>query len=370
MRLLKSKQIGLIITIIFMAVFCFPRNFGLAQQTPSSTNYRLDDSQIDFGGGNSTSSNYRSVDTISSEDSTGSTSTTYKLTPGLAPQAYPGVPGQPTLTNTGGTLYNSLDFIVATGGNQSDAVYAVALSPDNFVTTYFIQTDDTIATTTAWQNYAGWNSGTGERVTGLVASTTYKIKVKARFSAGSESGYSLTATVATAAPQFTMTIAGVTSGTFIAGATSTITTTANGISFGSLVPGTVAVAIQQITVTTNAVAGYTTTVQENNDLSNGQGQAIAPVSATNAAPASYPSSVSTGAFGYHTTDASLCTGTVTRFTANDTYAAVTSAPLEISCNQLAVSNDSTYIIYKALIGALQPSGSFVNTITYISTGKY
>jgi hypothetical protein len=371
MNIRKSKQILITIAVILMAGFCLPQSFGLAQQlAPSSTTYRLDDSQVDFGGGNSTSSGYRSVDTMSGEDSAAGTSSTYKLSPGLAPQAYPGVPGQPTLTNTGGALYNSLDFAVATGGNKSDAVYAVAISPDNFTTTYFIQTDDTVATTTAWQNYAAWGSGAGERVTGLSASTTYQIKVKARFGAGSESGYSLAASAATVAPQFTMTISGVSSGTVVAGATSTITTTANGISFGNLVPGTVAVAIQQITVTTNAAAGYTTTVQENNDLTNSHGQTIAPVSGTNAAPAGFPSSVSAGAFGYHTTDASLCTGTATRFSPSDTYAAAAASPLEIACNQLPVSNDSTYVVYKALIGALQASGSYTNTITYISTGKY
>jgi len=365
----KSKQIDIFIIILAIG-FCLPQNFGLAQQAPSSTNYRLEDSQIDFGGSNSTSSNYRSVDTISSEDSTGSTSSTYKLAPGLVPQSYPGVPGQPTLTNTGGNLYNSLDFVIVTGGNQSDAVYAVALSPDNFTTTYFIQTDETIATSTAWQNFAGWNSGTGERVTGLSASTTYQIKVKARYGAGSESGYSFSASATTAAPQFTMAISGIGSGTFIAGATTTITTTANSMSFGSLVPGTTAVAAQKITVTTNAAAGYTTTLQQDGDLHNVQAQTIDPVSGTNAAPASFPSSVSAGAFGYHTTDASLCTGNVTRFSPNDTYAAATLSPLEIACSQLPVTGEDTYIVFEALIGALQPSGSYANTITYISTGKY
>ncbi len=113
-----------------------------------------------------------------SDIETGETSSTnYKSILGFQPGAYPGIPAQPTLVNTGGTLYNSLDFIMATGpGQQSDTTYAIAISSDNYVTTNFIQVDDTVGTTAAWQTYAGWNSGTGERVTGLSPSTAYKNK--------------------------------------------------------------------------------------------------------------------------------------------------------------------------------------------------
>ena len=366
---MKSKKFLLLISLVVFVNLFTPVGIGLAQ-TPSSTNYRAEDLQIDFGGGNSTSSNYGSTAAVSAEEDASSSSANYKNTPGFILPAYPGVPAQPTLTNTGGTLYNSLDFVIATGGDKSDTNYAVAISPDNFVTTYFIQGDDTISTSTVWQTYGGWGSGTGQRVTGLSASTTYNIKVKARYGNDSETRYSLAAAASTVGPNFTMTISGVTSNTNVAGATTTISTASNSITLGSLIPGTPTVAAQQITVTTNAAAGYTTTIQENNDLTNENGQTISPVSGSNSSPASFPGSVSTGAFGYHTTDATLCTGVVTRFSGNNTYAAVTTSPLEIACNQAAITNDSTYIVYEALIGTLQASGSYSNTITYISTGKY
>lgn len=367
---MKQKRYLLYIGLGLIVSCLIPFGIGLAQ-TPSSTNYRADDMQIDFGGGNSTSSNYGSVSAVSGEEDASSSSSNYKNTPGFILPAYPGIPGKPTLTNTGGSLYNSLDFVVATGSNAGDVNYAIAISPDNFTTTYFIQSlDDTIATSTSWQSYSAWGGATGQRVTGLSASTAYKIKVKARFGKDSETGYSSSTQASTVAPNFTMTISGVANNTSIAGVTTTITTTSNSISLGSLIPGTQAVAAQQISITTNASAGYTTTIQQNNDLTNQNGQTISPVSGTNASPAAFPGSVSTGAFGYHTTYAALCTGNVTRFSANNTYAAVIASPLEISCSQSAVTNDSTYMVYQVLIGALQASGRYSNTITYISTGKY
>lgn len=363
----RNKKVIIILFLIASLTLPYP---NILAQSLVSPNYQIENPTFDSGGQAATSTNYNERDSISGSSDSQSTSTNYKVFPGFFQHAYPGVPAQPTLTNTGSTLYNSLDYIVATGGNPSDAEYAIAISSDSFGTTSFIQADNTVGASAAWQSFVSWGSGSGGRVTGLTASTTYQIKVKARFAADTETAYSITASASTAAPSFTMTIAGIALGTPLAGATTTITSSANAISFSSLVQGTAAVAAQKITITTNATSGYTTTVQEDVDLTNQIGQIISPVSGTNTSPASFPSSVSTGAFGYHTTDATLCTGTVTRFSADDTYAAATTLALEIACNQAAVSNEDTYVVYKALVGALQASGNYTNTITYISTGKY
>ena len=147
-------------------------------QNLNSTNYQIEDSTFDGGGESSSSTNYQSRDSISDVESGDSQSTNFKNPSGFQPGAYPGIPGTPTFVNTGGVLYNALDFIVDVGvGQQTDATFAIAISSDNFVTTQFIQTTGTLGSSEAWQNYAGWNSGTGERVTGLSPSTTYKIKV-------------------------------------------------------------------------------------------------------------------------------------------------------------------------------------------------
>jgi hypothetical protein len=361
-----KKQYVLLFFVVLMLV---PLNMVIAQ-TISSPNYNIENSEFNIGGENSSSASYRSQDALGGSGDAGSSSTNYKTSPGVVPGNFPGVPAAPTLTNTGGTLYNSLDFVIATGGNGSDTQYSIALSSDNFTTTFFIQTDDTLGSTEAWQTYANWNSGTGERVTGLLPNTAYQIKVKARHGVDTESGYSVTATAATVNPTLTVSIVGVASGQSVAGETTTITSTASALSFGSLQVGTPNVAAHTVTVTTNATGGYTTTVVQDGNLRKSNGETILAVTATNASPAAFPTGITTGRIGYHTTDATLCTGTATRFSVNDTYAALTTTPTEVICNSGPTTSEATSLVYKVVIGNQQPAGSYANTVTYITTATY
>ncbi len=364
--------------IIFALILIIAVPTVVYAETISSGNYNIEGATLDGGGESSSSANYSSRDSISSEQSGDSNSTNYKNPSGFETFAYPGVPATPTLTNTGGTLYNSLDFVMTTGdGQQTDTTYAIAISSDDFVTTYFIQTDDTLGSTEAWQTYSGWNSGTGERVTGLSPSTAYKIKVKASYGSGSnaadsESGYSQTATATTSSPSLTVSISGIASGNTIAGETTTVTSTSTSVGYGSLTvgDGSPNIAAQSVTVTTNATGGYTSTVAQDQNLTSTNGDSIATVSGTNSSPAAFGSGVTTGRFGYHTSDSSLCTGTAGRFSSNDTYAALTTSPLEIACSTGPVSSEATNIVYKLVIGTLQEAGDYQNSVTYITTATF
>lgn len=347
-------------------------------QTMTGSQYQIENSIIDGGGEESSSNNYRSRDSISDIESGDSTGTDYRNPSGFQPGAYPGIPDQPTLVNTGGLLYNSLDFVVVPGpGQQTDTTYAIAISSDDFATTYFIQPDDTLGAVEAWQSYTDWGGGSGERVVGLLPNTTYKIKVKASYGGGShaqdsESGYSLEASATTIAPSLTVSIAGVNIGQTIAGQMTTVTSTATSIGFGVLTvgDGSPNIAAQTITVTTNATGGYTATARHDQDLTSQNNDVIATVSGTNASPLAFGTGVTTGRFGYHTTDDSLCTGTPNRFLANDTYARMETTPYEIACDAGPVTSQVTSIIYKLVIGNLQPAGDYQSTVTYITTATY
>lgn len=339
-------------------------------ETLSSTNYSVENPSVDAGGENSNSTNYNERDSVGDSNDSPASSTNYKVFPGFVQHAYPGVPGQPTLVNTGGTLYNALDFVINTAGNQTDTTYAIAISSDNFTTTNFIQADDTVGSSAVWQTYTGWGGGSGQRVTGLIANTAYKIKVKARYAADTETAYSITATDTTGGPTLTISFAGVNSGTTIAGATTTITSGANAINYGSLVPNVTAVAAQTLTVSTNATGGYTTTLQQDGDLRNNNSDSISPVAGTNASPAAWPTGITVGYFGYHTTDSALCTGTSARFSSNNTYAAATTSPAEVACSTTTATNEQTSIVYKVEIGTQQDAGTYQNTITYVTTAQF
>lgn len=362
--------------LIFFVLFAIPS--VVIAQTMGSPTYNIENSILDGGGERSSSTNYRSMDSISNIESNTSSSTNFRNLSGFQPGAYPGVPGQPSLVNTGGVLYNALDFIIVPGpGQQSDTVYAIAISSDNFITTSFIQTDDTLGPNEAWQSYTGWGGGAGERVVGLQPNTQYKIKVKASYGSGSnaedtESGYSLEATASTVGQTLSFAVAGVSSGTVVEGETTTVTSTATSIGYGLLTigDGNPNIAAQTITVSTNATGGYTATVRQDQDLTSPNNDTIATVSGTNASPAAFGTGVTTGRFGYHTSDDSLCIGTPNRFLANDTFARLETVPYEIACHSGPVVNQVTYILYKLVIGPLQPAGDYQNTVTYIATATY
>lgn len=340
-------------------------------ETLSGSNYQIENPSIDSGGGQSSSGNYTSRDGIGDSNDSGLASTNFKVFPGFFQHAYPGVPAEPTLTNTGGTLYNALDYVIATGsGQQTDTQYAIAISSDDFTTTYFIQADNTVGSSAAWQSYTAWGSGTGGRVTGLSPSTTYKIKVKARYGADTETAYSLTASATTAGPSLTVTFAGVNSGVSFDGETTTLTTSANGIGFGTLAVNSPAIAAHTVTVSTNATAGYTTTIRYNQPLTKSGGQTINNVSGTNTTPAAWPGSITTGAFGYHSSDETLCTGNTSRFSSNNTWAALDTSNYEVACSTGPVAAEQTMVSYKLEIGSQQPAGAYSSTVTYITTALY
>jgi len=366
----KNKIYYRVVMSFFLFTLFFAPEFGLAD-TLSSPNYNLLNPQFSVGAGSASSSNYTAVSAAGGQLGNGnSASTNYKGFWGFFTDSYPGVPGTPTLTNTGGVLYSSLDFVINTGGNTTDTNYAIAISPDNFVTTYYIQAGDTLGATAAWQSYTAWGASSGQRVTGLAGNTAYTIKVKARFGVNTETGFSSTASATTYAPQLSFSISGVSAGTFVASQTTTIGTSSNAMSFSTLPVGSAVIAAQTLTTSTNASGGYTTTLYQDGNLRKTSGDQIQPVPASNAAPAPWPTSITTGEFGYHSTDANLCTGTVTRFSMDDTYAAATSTPTEVACNAGAVTSETTSIVYKLQIGTLQQAGTYSNVITYITTAVY
>jgi hypothetical protein len=363
----KILAIGLILSLLPM--------FASAQETLQSTHYQIINPEFGNGGGeNSTSTHYESNGILSGEDESNQTSGNYTVLSGFIPPAYPGIPGQPTITNAGGIMYNTLNFNISTGGNTSDVNYAIAISTNNFASsTYsynYVQSNDTIGTTTVWQTYTAWGGAGGQRLVFLLYNTTYYIKVKARYGTNSETGFSLTSSAATVSPTLSVSISGMNSGVSVAGQTTNATSTATSVPFTNLQQGSIKVAAQGIQVSTNADDGYEVGMLESHDLSNQTGVTIAPVAATNASPAIWPLTVNTGAFGYHTTDASLCTGNPTRFASNNTYAAATTTPGEVACNTGPASNDSYNVVFQVEVGALQATGNYSNSITYIVTGQY
>jgi hypothetical protein len=188
------------------------------------------------------------------------------------------------------------------------------------------------------------------------------------------------AVTASVASTFTFSVAAVTTGS-VNGATVDVTgSTANSIPFGTLSTATPKIAAHDLTVTTNATNGYTITVKAAADppLVDSTNN-IDAFSGTNATPTTWSSpagsaaSVNTGFFGYTTNDASLGTGTATRFTASggNKWSGTTTSPLEVAYSATGIgSSEITRVGWQAEVNGLQPAGAYSGTVILVATPTY
>lgn len=224
---------------------------------PTSSNYALN--SYDFGtGGGSTSSTSYGLNTTTGTQAGDSTSTNYATQSGIMPTVDANVPPAGTLSNPS-NYYNRLHAVIATGGNPSDATFAIAISSDNFATVQYVQSDSSIAPSIGiedFQSYAVWGGAGGFDILGLASNTNYQIRVSAMQGNATQSTYGpASAAVATSLPSISFTVETTLSATppFTA-------------SFSSLVPGTVVAANADPTIglSTNSVNGGTVYVRSVN----------------------------------------------------------------------------------------------------------
>lgn len=167
-------------------------------QIPISPNYQLKAYEFGGGGGTTNSSNYAIEGTVGEAGGSGSSSG-FGINAGLNYAQNANVPPGPLFVNSS-NWYNKLKLTIVTGGNPTDTLFAVAISDDNWVTTKYVQSDSTVASSLGfedYQTYANWGSGTGENVIGLTPGTLYRVKVKAIQGQFSESAYGPEASAST-----------------------------------------------------------------------------------------------------------------------------------------------------------------------------
>jgi hypothetical protein len=232
----------------------------LFAQAESST-YRLDSYGIGSGGNaGAESSTYKSY-TITGEQSTPSSeSATYELQSGHNPTIHANVPAAPNMTNPA-SYYNKLHIVIDSGSNPNDTKFAIAISTDNFTSTNYVQSDNTVGATLGsedWQTYSSWGSGTGVDIIGLSSNTTYYVKVKAVQGLYTESEYSDIDTAATVGQSLTFDID--------VSSSDTETGAPYGTNFGSLLAGTVTDSPERIWIDfeTNGVQGGYVFIASNN----------------------------------------------------------------------------------------------------------
>lgn len=352
-------QAALIVLLAF-ALLLMP--FEVALAGPVSNSYEL--KQYGFGSGGmegGTSTNYSLFGILGEVDAGNASSNGYKTLNGLTYTLLANQPAPPTFTNPGSN-YDRLKFILDTGNNPTDAVFSIVLSDDNFVTTYYVQNDNTISTTLGaedWQTYANWGGATGEYVTRLKAGTTYKMKVKARHGNYTESAYSGEATQATVTPSLTFGIS------------------ANTVTFSNLNSAntyTDDTKSTTLTTSTNAYNGYIIYGRETQPLTHvTAGSTIPDYLDPNSAPTNW-----TGVgFGYTTTDTNLSGGTANRFASATKYAGFTTAtpgdPVADHTDIVEttpVSGEQFTVSYRVTATETTRSGQYQSTISYVVVPAY
>lgn len=179
------------------------------------------------------------------------------------------------------------------------------------------------------------------------------------------------AVTATVLENFTFSIAGVSSGGTVNGATTNITTTASTIPFGTMTPATSYIGAHDVTVTTNAGSGYTVTtkgttspllVSGSHNIDEFSGTYASP--ATWSSPAGTSASVNTGYFGYTTEDTDY-----SNFQSNK-WAGGETTPRAIVTSSTGVSSQTTRIGWRAEVNSIQPAGAYSGTEVLVATPTY
>jgi hypothetical protein len=169
-------------------------------------------------------------------------------------------------------------------------------------------------------------------------------------------------------PTLSFTIAGVASGQTAFGATNTnVTTTATTVPFGSISTATPYYAAQDLTVSTNAVSGYTVTGFEDGALRKTNGTTITDFSTTPG------DNNGNDGFGYSGRSTSGTDCSVVYNTSGSFYSrgfGTSGTPGGVMTNAGPVSGSVCRVIYRVRVPATQAPGDYQNVVTYIATPSY
>lgn len=169
-------------------------------------------------------------------------------------------------------------------------------------------------------------------------------------------------------PSLSFSVNAVNAGQSCNGATSTQTSTATTLAFGTVSSAANGVVCQDLTAATNATNGYTIYTRYSGQPANALSQTIANVSGSNATPAAFPAA-GNEAYGYTTNDATLGTGTAGRFVSNQ-WAAMTTSNAEVAFEAAGVSGGTYRVGHQVGVSAITRPGTYQTTVIYTCTPIY
>lgn len=278
--------------------------------------------------------------------------------------------------------------IVTTGATRASDNIAGTGRTDTFTSNGTLSTVVTTPSTQSTQavtvSYTGITNPTTTDTTFFARVTTYSDTGSTVIDSASVAFAILTSTsiavTASVDSTFTFSVAAANTGSVNGASIDVTTSTANTIPFGTLSNGVPKIAAHDLSVVSNSTNGYTVTVKATASppLVDGTNN-IDEFTGTNASPSTWSSpagstaNTNTGFFGYTTNDASLGTGTATRFTSSggNKWAGTTTSPLEVAYSATGVSSaEVTRVGWQAEVNGLQPAGSYTGTVVLVATPTY
>lgn len=168
----------------------------------------------------------------------------------------------------------------------------------------------------------------------------------------------------------TFTVNAVAAGQSCDGTTSTASSTATSIPFGTVTTAANGIVCQDLQAATNAANGYTIYARYTAQPANSLAQTIANHSGTNAAPSTF-SGAGTEAYGYSTNDTTLGTGTANRFTnPSQNWAAMTTTNAELAYEATGVTATTYRVGHQVGVSAITRPGTYTTTVIYTCTPVY
>lgn len=186
---------------------------------------------------------------------------------------------------------------------------------------------------------------------------------------------------ATVAPTITFMLTGVAASQSICGQTTSVATTVNTVPFGTVSTTSFTDAAQMLSVSTNAVGGYSVTASESAALTalDLAGTPTIPDTTCAASPctttttADWTSATSYKGFGYALANKS---GTpVVSGLLYNTGGTFKARPFgrtaeQIMTNTAAVDSDQAYVCYRVVVSGTQQAGDYENQVIYIATANF
>lgn len=182
---------------------------------------------------------------------------------------------------------------------------------------------------------------------------------------------------ATVDPTITFSIGAVSSGVSACGITTDITTTATTVPFGSLSLNTFVDGAQLLTVSTNAVSGYSVTAIENDQMSvGGLGVTTIPDNTcdsgtcTTTSASDWNTPTGNPGFGYSLASVNLATVPFTAGANFNSKPFDATTPREVMSSTGTSDSHTAYVCYRISVDATQAAGNYENQITYTATATF